>query len=103
MNPDAYARYSEESGSWLHNGRKELIRRVLHWHAPKGNVECLDILEVGAGVGQNVEVLKQFGTVDAMEIDPTGLERLRGLAGVRDVFVSAMPVSYRGSMMLLNT
>lgn len=91
MNPDAYARYSTESDSWLHNGRKELIRRILHWHAPKGNTECLSILEVGAGVGQNVEVLKLFGTVDVLEIDPVGLERLRALAGVHDVFAGTVP------------
>lgn len=97
MNPESYRSYSHEVSSWLHAGRKQLIRRVLEWHLAPREKETLEILEVGAGVGQNIEVLQRFGAVDALELDPQGLERLRGLDGVRTVFEAAIPSDLTGS------
>ena len=56
MNPSSYESYSHEVSSWLHSGRKRLIQKVLLWHLEKSAKE-IEILEVGAGVGQNIEVL----------------------------------------------
>lgn len=91
MDQEAYIRYSEESDSWLHRGRKELIRRALNWHIPSELSSPMEILDVGAGVGQNIQVFKPFGVVDAIEIDPIGIEKLKKLDGVRDIFERNVP------------
>jgi 2-polyprenyl-3-methyl-5-hydroxy-6-metoxy-1,4-benzoquinol methylase len=97
MNPESYVRYSHEVSSWLHSGRKKLIRQVLDWHLPPGSSGQLELLEVGAGVGQNVELLRDIGAVDVMELDPLGLDRLRSLDGVRQVFDAGIPTDLAGS------
>lgn len=90
MNPSAYQSYSHEVSSWLHAGRCHLIERVLSWFLaePAGDRE---ILEVGAGVGQNIAVLNQFGQVDALELDPLGLASLRQIESVRNVYETGIP------------
>jgi len=90
MNPSAYISYSHEVSSWLHAGRAQLIQRVLSWWLPEP-VADREILEVGAGVGQNIAVLNQFGQVDALELDQLGLASLRQLKQVRHVFEAAIP------------
>lgn len=90
MNPSAYLGYSREVSSWLHAGRAQLIQRVLSWWLPEP-VADREILEVGAGMGQNIAVLNQFGLVDALELDQLGLTSLRQLKQVRNVFEAAIP------------
>lgn len=85
MNLDSYQSYSHEVSSWLHAGRKQLISKVLEWYIPSGVARKHELLEVGAGVGQNIEVLRKFGSVDALEVDPLGLKSLRQIEGVREV------------------
>lgn len=97
MNSDAYRSYSHEVSSWLHAGRKKLIGQVLAWHLESDVKEQREILEVGAGVGQNVEVLREFGAVDALEVDPVGLQQLRRLAGVRRVYEAGIPSELPGT------
>jgi SAM-dependent methyltransferase len=91
MNPESYRSYSHEVSSWLHTGRKLLIHRVLEWTLSPDKKNSYDILEVGAGVGQNIEVLKHFGKVDALELDQQGLDRLRKIDGIRTVFETGIP------------
>ena len=96
MNTDAYQNYSHEVSSWLHQGRMQLIRQVLSWYLTPDAKLSREILEVGAGVGQNIEVLRTLGTVDALEVDQLGLDRLRSLAGVRRVFDTGIPSDLHG-------
>lgn len=91
MNPESYRSYSHEVSSWLHAGRKQLIQQVLEWHLSAENKGSYDVLEVGAGVGQNIEVLQRFGKVDALELDQQGLDRLRKIDGIRTIFESGIP------------
>lgn len=90
MNESSYVKYIAESNGWLHTGRSALIARVLAFFAPQ-NRPHLDVLEVGAGVGQNVPVLSRFGVVDALEVDAKGLSELRHRTDVRKVIADGIP------------
>ncbi|MFT7157180.1 MAG: SAM-dependent methyltransferase [Parvicella sp.] len=88
MDDNAYINYIEESNSWLHKGRKELIRQILDKYAPNKN---LDILEVGAGIGQNIPTLKEWGEVDALEINPKGIEALKKIDALKRLITEPIP------------
>jgi SAM-dependent methyltransferase len=97
MNPESYRSYSHEVTSWLHAGRKQLIYQVLEWNLSLEKRNGYDILEVGAGVGQNIEVLQRFGRVDALELDQQGLDRLRKIDGIRTIFELGIPSDLVGT------
>lgn len=82
MQEESYEAYASESATWLKRGRVELLRALL---PPARPDQTLRILEVGAGVGQNVPALLERGEVDVLEIDPLGLEHLWRLDGIRAV------------------
>lgn len=86
----AYLRYVNEANGWLHEGRRALIDRVLGFHLPPLDRER-EILEVGAGVGQNIPTLARHGVVDALEIDPLGLAALRERADLRTLLDRPIP------------
>lgn len=90
MKENAYDRYIAESSGWLHAGRSALVERLLGFFVSRQNPSP-DILEIGAGVGQNVPALQKFGTVDVLEIDEKGLEVLRGRQDVRAVIAQGIP------------
>lgn len=90
MKEAAYLRYVNEANGWLHEGRRALIDRVLGFHLPSLDRER-EILEVGAGVGQNIPTLARHGVVDALEIDPLGLAALRERADLRTLLDQPVP------------
>lgn len=92
MKENAYERYITESSGWLHTGRSALVERLLGFFVSRHDLTP-DILEIGAGVGQNVPALRKFGTVDVLEIDKKGLEVLRGRPDVREVIAQGIPCS----------
>lgn len=91
MKENAYKRYIAESSGWLHTGRSALIERLLGFFVSRHHLASPDILEIGAGVGQNVTALRKFGTVDVLEIDRIGLQVLRGRTDVREVIAQGIP------------
>lgn len=89
MEDRAYRQYHVESESWLKVGRRKLLSRQLRSATRgTGHLECLD---VGAGVGQNVPALREFGEVDVVEINELGLEVLRTVPGIRSIFETPVP------------
>lgn len=94
MKHESYEQMSAEASNWLKVGRARLLRVLLHEHAaaPRG----LRILEIGAGVGQNVPVLHEFGEVDVLEINPLGLAALREMEQVHHVFDVPVPSPIEG-------
>lgn len=74
MNKSSYVKYKNESQGWLHIGRSALIGKVLGSYTDKKR--NLAILDVGAGVGQNISTLSGFGLVDALEVEEIGLNEL---------------------------
>ena len=60
--------YASEVASWLHMGLRLLIDKVLQCHVNDSDT-IRTVLEIGAGVGQNISVLHHYGVVDINEID----------------------------------
>ncbi|MFC1680172.1 class I SAM-dependent methyltransferase [Pseudomonadota bacterium] len=89
MKREAYQQYADESESWLKRARRELLGWLVGEFAPRRDNLCL--LELGAGVGQNIPVLARHGTVDAAEIEPIGLEILRRRTDIRRLYVKPIP------------
>ncbi|HWH17181.1 MAG TPA: class I SAM-dependent methyltransferase [Allosphingosinicella sp.] len=73
-----YDRMAELDGlHWWYRARREILARLIERRIalPSG----ARILEIGCGTGHNVLMLKRFGEVDAIEIDPAA----RALASER--------------------
>jgi SAM-dependent methyltransferase len=90
MKKTSYQQYIKEVDNWLHRGRRLLLEANLQ-RALAGRTDDLNILEVGAGSGNNIQVLQRFGTVDAVEIEPMGLEQLQQNSAVRQIYSSKVP------------
>ncbi|WP_185982852.1 class I SAM-dependent methyltransferase [Aureimonas mangrovi] len=89
MDDEAYSQYEAESRNWLKFGRIKLLEALLSERVPGRAAEILDL---GAGVGQNIPTLLKFGTVDALEIDEMGLRSLRKIARVRRIIDQPVPL-----------
>ena len=91
MNNDSYETYAQETASWLHLGRKFLLKKIMQRFIDSH--KKIEILEIGAGVGQNIDVLSQFGVVDALEINPIGLKSLRSNKKIRNIVSEKIPTN----------
>lgn len=68
-----------ENTHWWSLGRREIFRSTLNsLNLPKNAA----ILEVGAGTGGNIGLLKEFGQVTALEGNPNGLEKLEKIKNI---------------------
>lgn len=83
MKDEAYLAYVGETSSWLHEGRKELFIKILQ-RTPLLTKKP-EILEIGAGMGQNIKILSKFGVVDVLEINPYAVATLREMSSIRNV------------------
>ncbi|OWK30677.1 class I SAM-dependent methyltransferase [Sphingomonas mucosissima] len=78
MDRRVYDRMAEhDSTHWWYRARRDILADFL---AREANLpQHARILEIGCGTGHNLPMLAQFGTVDAIEIDPAA----RDVAGKR--------------------
>jgi SAM-dependent methyltransferase len=90
VHPRAYEQYRDEGASWLKDGRMRLIAALLRRHL-QPQPHPRELLDLGAGIGVNIEVLRAFGVVDALESNPIGLQQLADNPHVRDVFALELP------------
>lgn len=68
MDRETYDRMAEiDQDHWWFVARRRIIASLIERHRPKPGP--MRILEVGAGTGSNLELLKRYGTVDAIEPD----------------------------------
>jgi SAM-dependent methyltransferase len=73
-----YDRMAElDSRHWWYRARREILADLIERRIPLP--EGSRILEIGCGTGHNLVMLKRFGQVDAIEIDPAA----RAIAGRR--------------------
>ena len=95
MKKEAYKQYIREVDNWLHRGRRLLLETCLDLCLPNIKLEkkSLQILEIGAGYGKNIEVLSKFGVVDAIEIEPIAIEILKNNLSIRRLCSEKVPFS----------
>lgn len=68
MDRETYDRMAQiDQDHWWFVARRRIIASLIERHRPKPGP--MRILEVGAGTGSNLELLKRYGTVDAIEPD----------------------------------
>lgn len=89
MDARSYQQYLDEADDWLKRGRARLLGLLVERHARRG--EELELLEVGAGAGQNLPTLARFGKVDAIEVHPLGREAIAARGIARSVFTEGVP------------
>lgn len=79
MDRAVYERMEEIDGEhWWFVARRKIVGRLLQRQADGGR-RALRILEVGCGTGSNIPMLRQFGSVDALEPD----DQARSVAAAR--------------------
>ena len=66
MNKYNHIPLSEDFNNWWYFGRKKIIEFILN---SKKYTKKIKILEVGPGVGINIDLLQKYGDVDVLEID----------------------------------
>ena len=89
MRPDVVRQVQRERNSWMKQCRRELVEQLIRQHGPRR--AGLQLLEVGAGLGQNIPTLRRFGAVDAIEADTTSLEQLQQQAALRQLYPQTVP------------
>ena len=90
MQEASHQQFREEQGNWLSRGRSLLIAELLARHLPLTD-ERPQLLEIGAGFGENLPTLDRFGAVDAIEIAEAPAEHLATRAEARIVHRQPVP------------
>lgn len=90
MNKSSYLKYKDESQRWLHVGRSILIGKILEFYIDRKKQD-LSILDVGAGVGQNIPILSGFGLVNALEVESFGLSELVKRNDIESIISQGIP------------
>src|SRR5262245_20477290 len=90
METEAQHVLAYESINWLNRGRGCLLKSLLKVHRP-AEFDKLDILEVGAGAGQNVQMLAEFGALDLVEKSDYFCEQLLSLSQIRFLHRASIP------------
>lgn len=88
MEPQAIARLGSETGNWLNRGRANLLQTLLRRFGRRRGGE---VLELGAGHGQHIDMLREWGEVDAVEVDAACWPTLEACAGLRDLYRRGLP------------
>lgn len=84
-----YDRMAEhDSTHWWYRARRDVLASVIAREVTLP--QDARILEIGCGTGHNLPMLQRFGTVDALEIDPTAAEIASKRLG-KPVFTAPLP------------
>ncbi|NJL36495.1 MAG: class I SAM-dependent methyltransferase [Leptolyngbyaceae cyanobacterium SM1_4_3] len=92
MKPDVFKQYQAESENWLKRGRRSLLHSLLREaNQTARSTKPLNILEVGAGVGQNIPTLQEFGQVEVVEVSDIGLAALKDIPNINQIYSTPIP------------
>jgi len=81
MNPDAYRKMAQtEDDHWWFVGRRAIISKVIESLSLPNQAR---ILEIGAGTGGNLGMLRRFGDVSASELDDFAREHAIHKTGIQ--------------------
>lgn len=89
MEDNVFIQYSQEANNWLKTGRKFLVESLIQ--STIRDPRELEILEIGPGVGQNIDQLDRFGEVDVAESHPLGLAALKKNIIIRTIYDRDVP------------
>lgn len=85
----AYFQMAEtEQRHWWFSGRRTILERMLLHHLPVEGPR--HILEIGAGTGGNLAMLRNFGALSATEMDKDARQIARGRSGI-EVLPGSLP------------
>jgi SAM-dependent methyltransferase len=80
METHAYIELIErQQRHWWYKGRRVILKSILNKYLSPSS---LKILEIGCGTGGNLSLLKQYGTVSAMEMNPFAAAYAAKLSGM---------------------
>lgn len=80
MTPEAYEIMARtEDAHWWFAGRRRILASVIESLEPEPSAQ---ILEIGAGTGGNLGMLRRFGEVDAVELDDYAREKALEKTGI---------------------
>lgn len=65
---------TSDFNNWWYSGRKKILEYIIKNEGEKKN---FSILEIGPGVGVNIELLQTYGVVDILEIDQYFIELIQ--------------------------
>lgn len=65
---------SKDFNNWWYFGRKKILNYII---SKKKYNKPIKILEIGPGVGVNIEVLQEYGIVDILEVDEYFIEIIK--------------------------
>lgn len=88
MEETAQAQLHGETETWLNRGRQSLLEQLLDRFVQGDGKE---LLEIGAGAGQNLTSLVKYGVVDAIEVSESALLLLREKAEIRNLIQTVVP------------
>jgi len=81
MHPDLYREMAENQREhWWFRARREILERVI---ARLALPERAEVLEIGAGTGANLAMLKRYGHVSAVEMDAFARQHASAVSGVQ--------------------
>ena len=83
---------STDFNNWWYSGRKKILDYLIK---NENFQKQISILEIGPGVGVNIEVLQTYGNVDVLEIDEFFIEIIQNNKSLKvNKFFIAMSVQY---------
>ncbi|MDQ6783755.1 MAG: class I SAM-dependent methyltransferase [Actinomycetota bacterium] len=81
-----------EGDHWWFQGRRRIVASVLRRHLPADTAGARSILDVGCGTGEMVDMLREFGSVTALDAAPEAVAYCRERFGVQvDVRLATIP------------
>ncbi len=90
MRDEARKQLYQEANNWLNRGRSRFIGRLVEQYL-ESQAGVHDLLEVGAGAGQNLAQLARHGHVDALEVGAWALSSLRQREELRTLYCDPLP------------
>ncbi|MDQ2724090.1 MAG: class I SAM-dependent methyltransferase [Actinomycetota bacterium] len=98
MDPSLHHQYADiERRHWWFQGRRRIVASVLRRHLGPPGGTARSVLDVGCGTGEMVDMLRQFGTVTALDGAPEAVAYCRRRFGDQvDVRMGGVPESVAG-------